>query len=709
MCLFTHFAAGALAGGLTGNPWLGLVAGAASHAVLDAIPHYDHPDWRVELSAGVASLILLLLMPFASLPAILGGLAGMLPDLENLFQKLGKMRRDQFIFPSHTGLIPHGRTLGPRTLVWQGAIFVVCFALLGLLNPGQASAAQDRVNHEVIMGYPQVQVLSQGQDLTRLKIDFPAESLPANWLEVDERWIKWALPSYLDQDSGPEDKVLPPRLDLTLAVPTIGNLQVTASGVSWWRQPNQAFHSSNLVQFGQPAIWRSVPLASGTVALGSGGGVLRSIILDVAHPATGKARQQLRLARDFQASGQDDNWSETPPSGVLNPQLLQALSRGGRQLALQEMTDKAGSDKGLYNHFDLTDNWVRLNLAQTGVYRLTGQDLTQLGVDAQDVDPTKLRVFQGGALALDLDPTVDEAAQPQRVGLTEVAIQVIDGDDGEWNLDDEFRFYGTSTSVWTDRLDPDAAALDHYEHPYSDTGIFWITWESIATSSPLPGAPLRVAEVAAPANGQNLTNLARRRVHAEEHTSDAAGIVADNWAWDTSVYSSRTGQFPLHRPVADSLATFVINFRGNPPHGSSSLARFVANGWVNGNTGDQVSTEFVRDAQHDSLRCRLVGQTSGLLHGENSFVLQNGGASPKLPLALDSFDILYWGDLDMRGVTDPFPIIHWQDQVTSAGQPFDLQITVADPEKTIIWDVSDPLQPTLLQGDAGRDQPSPWE
>ena len=39
MCLFTHFAAGALAGGATGNVYAGTVAGLASHAVLDMIPH----------------------------------------------------------------------------------------------------------------------------------------------------------------------------------------------------------------------------------------------------------------------------------------------------------------------------------------------------------------------------------------------------------------------------------------------------------------------------------------------------------------------------------------------------------------------------------------------------------------------------------------------------------------------------------------------
>lgn len=95
MCLFTHFAAGALAGGVTGNVYVGAAAGLASHAILDVIPHYDHPDWRVELAGGIFSLLLLMLMPFSTWPAVVGGLFGMAPDLENLFQKLGKMQRSQ--------------------------------------------------------------------------------------------------------------------------------------------------------------------------------------------------------------------------------------------------------------------------------------------------------------------------------------------------------------------------------------------------------------------------------------------------------------------------------------------------------------------------------------------------------------------------------------------------------------------------------------
>jgi hypothetical protein len=698
MCLFTHFAAGALAGGVTGNPVLGLAAGMVSHAALDAIPHYDHPDWRLELGGGLLSLILLLLMPFATLPAVLGGIGGMLPDLENLFQKLGKIRRDQFIFPSHTGLVPHGRTLGPRNLAWQAAIFVVCFALLGLLQPGTTRAAEP--NDRAVLEMPRIQVLESGQDLTRIRVDVPLALSPRSWQELDPEAVHWPLPAYLDQDSGPEPVNLPPRLDLSVAVPTRRPLKITVSAVSWWREPDQPVAGADLTTFGLPAIFRSVPLGGCQFSLGAGGGVLRSAILEIQHPVSGQYAEQLRLAGAFKASGGRDGWSEPAPAGLLNPELFEALARGGRQLALAEIPDK-----GQYNHFDLTDNWVKVQVTEPGIYRLTGQDLASLGVDAEDVDPAKLRVFQGGGLNLDLNPEVSEADQPQRVGLTEVAIQVMGGADGEWNLDDELRFYGLGTSVWRDRLDPEAGPLEHFDHPSAAAGVYWVTWEGLTTGSPLPGAPLRVTEVSAASSGGQLVTSARRRLHVEEPNVEAAGVVADNWAWDANVYSTRSGSFTAHQPVADSQASFSMDFRGKPVAGSSSGYLFVANGWLNGDQAAMGTTSFVRDAQHDSLRVRLFGQSTALTHGPNSFTFENASASPRQAMALDCLDLLYWGQLDTRGAGDVFDFVHWGNQVAAPGEAFDLRLTVLDASGTLVWDVSDPRQPRLLNGDLDTGSP----
>ncbi len=702
MCLFTHFAAGALVGGLTGNPVAGLIAGIASHAVLDAIPHYDHPDWRLELAGGVFSLILLLFMPFASLPAILGGLGGMLPDLENLFQKLGKMRRDQFVFPSHTGLIPHGRTLGPRSLVWQAAIFVACFGLLGLVQPEPAGAAT--LAEQARMAPPVVQVLESSQDLTRIRLDFPVIQEPESWDELTMDQVIWALPHTLDEESGPDPVLLPPQMPLTLAVPTRGSLQVSVSGVRWWRLPDQSLEDAALIEFGAPAIFRTVPLAGGLVKLGAQGGVLRSLTLSIQHTASGQPREQLRLARDAKAAGGFTTEESMMPRGVLNAELFQALAQGGRVFLEQQAQQDKASGRGQFNPFDLTSNWVRLEVDQTGVFRVTGEEMADFGVPASDIDPTSLRVFQGGGLNLASDLSVAEEEQPQRVGLTEVAIQVIDGGDGEWNLDDELRFYGVSASTWTDRLDPRAGRLDHFDHPYSGTGVYWVTWDGLSGGSALPGTPLRVAASAAPALGGQPVTTARLRLHAETQAVEAAGVVEDNWAWNPGVTTSSTWSFEVRQPVEGQEARFVIGFRGHPGRYTSSTYQFAAEGWLNGDSGHSASTSFFRNAQHDSAQVRLFGNSTQLVTGQNSFTFVNTGGGG-VPLALDYFDLLYWSYLDMRGSNEPFAFTHWSDEVSAIGTAYDISLTVSALASTIVWDVSNPQEPRQLVGEATGQSP----
>lgn len=704
MCLFTHFAAGALAGGATGNPALGLLTGIASHAVLDAIPHYDHPDWRLELAGGVLSLVFLMMMPFATLPAILGGLGGMLPDLENLFQKLGKMRRDQFIFPSHTGLIPHGKTLGPRTLVWQVAIFAVCFGILSFISPGSAFAAE--IQQKAVMGHPVVNVLSSNQDNTRLQLSFPVESQPADWEALNQNQIIWALPTSLDEEAGRDPIVMPPQMGFSLAVPTLDKLQVQVSGVTWWKEPSSRVGTHDLVDLGQQAIMRSVPVAGAMVPLGVADGVLRSLTIEISHPAQGKPREQLRLARDFKASGAYDSWAEPVPQGLLNGPLFSALARGGRQMAISRTAEEKAAARGQYNHFDLTSNWVRLEVSQAGIHQITGQELSEMGVPAADVDPASLRLFQGGGVHLDNDPEVEESAQAASVGLTEMAIQVLAGTDGEWNLDDELRFYGFPSSIWKDRLDPVARPLDFYDHPMENHGIYWLTWQSTGETSSLPGSPLRMETRLAAATGGEVVTTALLRVHEEEQNVDSPGWSDDNWTWDGSVYSTRSGNFTVRNPVAGSQAQFVIDFKGRPISGTPSNYIYIADGWLNSDTANLATTTYFRNHEVDSLRVRVVGTSDSLVNGINQFTLRNSGGGSRPPLALDAFELMYEADLDVRGLIQPFEFIHWTHEVDTPGQNFDFQLDVQDVNRTVVWDVTDPVAPLLLNPDLDGGPPA---
>ncbi len=683
MCLFTHFAAGALAGGVTGNVWAAAAAGLASHAVLDMIPHYDHPDWRVELAGGVLALAVLLLMPFASWAAVVGGLGGMVPDIENLLQKLGRMGRDRFVFPTHTGLLRHGRELGPRTLVWQAGIFVGCFVLLGVFSPAPAAAADEAAR----MAPPRVEILAQSADRTVLRCEFPVLEAPDDWQAADPRRVAYALAAPASDDGA---ELLAPRLHLSLAVPTRAPLQVEIADVAWWRQP--AGPAADLVRTGAPAVSREVPLAAVAVALAADGGVLSGLTLVIEHPAQPRYRRQLDLAKTDDPALRAD----PAPAGVLNGEVFAALSRGGRA-ALKAASEASAKEAPAFDPFALTSNWVRLSLDTTGLHRLTGQELSAYGLSTTSVDPAKLRLYRGGGLALAADPTVTNAEQPDRVGLNEVAIEVRDGGDGEWNLDDEIRFYGVATSAWRDRLEPGAERLDHYDHPYADEAVYWLTWASDAVASPLPGSPLRAAVDAAAPSGAAPLTTARLRIHRENQFLDMAGVFADNWGWGSAITSSRVEDFELHAPVADSAAVFVVDIRGH--YDSYSSYVFTAEAWLNADQADKGSVTFARTAQDDSLRLRVRGASTQVVAGANTLTLNNASPTPRNPLSLDSFDILYWGALDLDPSRGQLDFAHWGEQTSAPGEIADLSVTVPAGVTPAVWDVTDPRQPRIVTGE----------
>ena len=701
MCLFTHFAAGALAGGLTGSPGWGALAGLASHAVLDVLPHYDHPDWRLELGGGLAALALLLLMPFASWAAVIGGIAGMMPDLENLFQKLGKMRRDQFVYPTHTGLLKHGRPLGPRNLGVQAAIFVACFVVLGLVRPGTAGAAEDSAAAAApppaaVMAAPVVRVVSQTVDRTVVRIDFPVAEAPVDWQAVDPAAVRFALPPViddLDDGIGGALRLLPPQLRLTVAVPTRDAPQLAVTDVNWWREPAAGWDPGSLASCEAPAVYRMVPLSGCAVSLSVADGVPAGLTLELRHPAAAPYSRRLEMAGKAEAAP----GAETAPDGVVNADLYRALADGAREQARARNVEKAEP----FDPFAATTHWVTLAVPATGLYRLTGQQLSGFGVPVGDVDPAKLRVFRGGSLALEMDPEYPDSLQADRSHLNEVAVAVLDGGDGEWNLDDELRFYGVGTSTWRDRLVPGADRLDHYDHPFADEAVYWLTWENDATTSPLPGTPRRVVNVAAPAlGGLNVDNV-RLRLHLEEQFADSPGVVADDWTWDSSIFSSRTESFTLRTPMAGSGADFVADVRGLYDVFSAGFI-FTAKAWLN-NDQDQAGTTVISySAQNDSLRVRVRGQTTSLLAGSNTFTVQNASATQgsRRPLALDSVDILYWTAMSLAPGFGQLQFAHWSDQVPAPGTATDLRLAVPVGELPILWDVTRPDSALALTGTA---------
>lgn len=130
MTTASHAAAGALMGALLGNPAWAFGGGLVSHAIMDVVPHYDLPRWEVDAVLTVALSAGFIALAGGDAAVVWGVVGGVLPDLENLVMKLGWIRSDQRVFPTHDGPLPHGRALGAAHALVQVAITVAAFWLI---------------------------------------------------------------------------------------------------------------------------------------------------------------------------------------------------------------------------------------------------------------------------------------------------------------------------------------------------------------------------------------------------------------------------------------------------------------------------------------------------------------------------------------------------------------------------------------------------
>lgn len=138
MCSVAHVAAGAVIGGLFSNYLLAFCLGLASHIPLDMIRHFDFKDYKADAAVSVGLLgVILVGAGFSAL--LLGALGAVLPDFENLLWKLGVIGEKRKVFPTHSGLLEHGKTTragGTRAEILVSAFSAAAVLLVVFIRGG---------------------------------------------------------------------------------------------------------------------------------------------------------------------------------------------------------------------------------------------------------------------------------------------------------------------------------------------------------------------------------------------------------------------------------------------------------------------------------------------------------------------------------------------------------------------------------------------
>ncbi len=260
------------------------------------------------------------------------------------------------------------------------------------------------------------------------------------------------------------------------------------------------------------------------------------------------------------------------------------------------------------------DEWYKISVNQTGLCRVTGSQLATASVSLDDLTSDAIRLYNGGGRPLPYD---NDQPRPQ---LTEVAIIVNDGGDGQFDSGDHILFYAEGPDRW---VTVDQTRF-FQNNAYDDKNVYWLT---------IGGTGLRMAaEDVTPTAGDTTISTFERSIHIEQDNllrKFNSGKILDYFTWywtnenSLTFFSNAPGRVP-----GDSMEIKVSGrtfdpYLGDPDRGFMQLQ-------VNGTKAVNVTL--------NQFNC--IFRTDQTTDGSNMFALNMWGASDIQPY-LNSVELTY--------------------------------------------------------------------
>ncbi|MFA6951090.1 MAG: type IX secretion system sortase PorU [Lentimicrobiaceae bacterium] len=312
--------------------------------------------------------------------------------------------------------------------------------------------------------------------------------------------------------------------------------------------------------------------------------------------------------------------------------------------------------------------WARVGVKTKGIYRLTYEDLSGMGLPVQGVPSANLRVHGYGGMV----PEIAGAALYD--DLPENAIMVVDGGDGIFNPGDYLLFYSTGPDTW--KYNPAFNTFEYQPDFYSDYSYYFIT------AGDHPG--LRISEKQQPANASRQIYYYN---HYDTYHPELYNLIKSGRSWYGDLFD-------------------IISER------EYSFDAFVTE------PGSEISTRFSAVARS------IYGSNFTLTMAGNTFILPVAAVSTDFNtnyahIATNRFNVIapeHFQSLTVRynkasGVDMGwlnFIEINAKAKLTYSGEPLSFRITdLTEPVEYIIegagtqqllWDVTNPLNPAYIKG-----------
>ena len=315
--------------------------------------------------------------------------------------------------------------------------------------------------------------------------------------------------------------------------------------------------------------------------------------------------------------------------------------------------------------------WYQLATVQAGVHKITGSELQAMGLSLP-LPSSQLRLYGRPSFPLSEAP-----AGPYSDDLTELAIQVEDGGDGQLQTSDFILFYSSGPHYWiTDTLRQE---FNQQLNSYSDTAYYYLT---------SGGTGIRIQQAAAVGPASHTITDYQFRYGYEK---DLFNLLSSGQEWYGERFLAESNQpvsFPVSLPApvpgkpVRLTATVAARSVGSPVG-----FEWLANGAVvaSHTIAPVTASSFDLFARENSLSTEFSPAAN------NSLTLRFSASNSSAIGWLNRFRLL--ADCRLEWPGEPLAFRSWQGR--GPGRIAAYEIAGAN-SGLRIWKLSDPLQPELL-------------
>lgn len=328
--------------------------------------------------------------------------------------------------------------------------------------------------------------------------------------------------------------------------------------------------------------------------------------------------------------------------------------------------------RGVSNSILTTGDWYKIGITNTGIHKVTYNDLVALGVPALGLPSSSLALFGNGGGTLPESNAIDRSSD-----LIENSIYIVDGGDGIFNEGDYFIFYGSGIHSW--EFDQNQNVFNHNFNIYAEKTYYFIT------TDPSIGEKKRIIS----SDNSNLSenNSVNTFTHYDFYENDKFNFAESGIHWfdeGFEIVTSKSYNFKIPETNGDP-ARLTISAASSTSQ--SSTLSIVADGTPLPNMTLGAIGSY--DYAVVSTRAYSISNISSPLTIDITFNKPQSSAAA----FLDFIEIQMTGNLKMYA--DQFPFCNPQ----TIGENNITQFQMGNANSlTKIWDVTTPTNPTQILG-----------